>query len=169
METTEAVKTPRRQQLVRTLQTDIKAILNPEATYDEEQRVIAKQWEEQQRVIDKTPIRTVTRITTAEPIMQSRHPMTKRALNNMPQMYRQIRKNNTPGAVPPITQVEEEVPIVPYQATTRTPIPTTSQHRIVIQQAINLLTIQEQATSERIFAPRCLEKYLPTPGPDLSR
>ena len=52
-----------------------------------------------------------------------------------------------------------------YQATTRTPIPTSAQRRMVTQQAINVLTIQEQATSERIFAPRCLKKYLPTPGP----
>ena len=28
-----------------------------------------------------------------------------------------------------------------------------------------MLTIKEQATPERIFAPRCLEQYLPTPGP----
>ena len=54
---------------------------------------------------------------------------------------------------------------MPYQATTRTPIPTRAQHRMVTQQAINVLAIQEQATPERIFAPRCLEKYLPTPGP----
>ena len=54
---------------------------------------------------------------------------------------------------------------MPYQATTRTPIPTRAQHRMVTQHAINVLTIQEHTTSERIFALRCLEKYLPTLGP----
>ena len=36
--------------------------------------------EDKQRLINKTPIRTVTRITTAEPIMKSRNPTAKRAL-----------------------------------------------------------------------------------------
>jgi len=156
-ETMDAANTPRGHQIVKTLQTDIDAILNPTAKYDKEQRVIAKQREEQQRVIDETPIRTVTHITTAEPIMQSRNPTTKRELKNTPRLHGRITRNNTPGAVPPITQVEEEVPIVPYQATTRPPIPTRAQHRMVTQQAINVLTIQEQATLERIFAPRCLK------------
>ena len=54
---------------------------------------------------------------------------------------------------------------VPYHATTSTPISTRAQQRIVTQQAINVLTIKEQATSERIFSPRCLEQHLPTTGP----
>ena len=53
---------------------------------------------------------------------------------------------------------------MPYQATPCTPIPTRAQQRIVTLQATNVLTIKEQATSERIFAPRCLKQYLPTTG-----
>jgi hypothetical protein len=58
--------------------------------------------EEQQRVIDETPILTIPRITNAPPIMQVCNPTSKRALKNTPQIYRQVTKNNTPGGVPMI-------------------------------------------------------------------
>jgi hypothetical protein len=42
---------------------------------------------QQQRVIDKTPILTIPRITNAPPIMQSQNPMAKQALKDTPHLH----------------------------------------------------------------------------------
>jgi hypothetical protein len=55
--------------------------------------------EEQQRVIDETPILTIPRITNAPPIMHAHNPMSKRALKNTPQIHRRVTRNNMPGGV----------------------------------------------------------------------
>jgi hypothetical protein len=58
--------------------------------------------EEQQRVIDETPILTIPRITDAPPIMQACNPTSKRALKNTPGIHRQVTRKNMPGGVPMI-------------------------------------------------------------------
>jgi hypothetical protein len=79
----------KKKQLLRLLQTRIQVLLNPPPILLE-QRVdndaIAR--EEEQRVIDNTPILTIPRITEAPAIMQSRNPMAKRTLKNTPRLHR---------------------------------------------------------------------------------
>ena len=49
--------------------------------------------------------------------------------------------------------------------TTCTLIPTRAQQRMVTQQAINVLTIQEQSSTERIFTPNAIMECATTHGP----
>jgi hypothetical protein len=103
-ETAKANNTPRGRRLIKILQNKIKQIVEPPAILaeqevtEQEQRVRIQQ----QRVIDKTPILTIPRITNAPPIMQSQNPTTKRALKDTPRLHRQVMPNNTLGAVPAI-------------------------------------------------------------------
>ncbi len=60
--------------------------------------------EQEQRVIDDTPILTIPRITNVPAIIQSRNPMAKQALKTMPRIHRRDTRNNTPGALPLITK-----------------------------------------------------------------
>jgi hypothetical protein len=99
--TTMAGATPKGLRLIKLLQSKTNTILTPPdstATQRAEQRVR----EEQQRVIDETPILTIPCITNVPPIMQACNPMSKRALKNTPQINRQVTRNNTPGGVPMI-------------------------------------------------------------------
>jgi len=174
-ETDIAAKTPQGRALIKQLQSNIINILNPSTTHMEEQRV---RREEEQRVIDNTPIITIPRITAAEPILQSRNPTAKRILKNTPRVHGCVTRNNTPGAVPMITRVENHNPhgFGPYNRNdpvlimsmtcpptpppaTHTSIPTRAMSRIVSQQAINVLTIQEQATANNIFTPHRLTQH----------
>ena len=102
-ETDIAAKTAQDRALIKQLQSNITNILNPSTSHAEEQRV---RREEEQRVIDNTPIITIPRITTVKPILQSRNPTAKRALKNTPQIHGRVTRNNTPGAVPMITRAE---------------------------------------------------------------
>ncbi len=103
----DANATPAGKQLIKALQGKIKQTLNPQIVQDEqrvrehEQRV---ERENQQRVIDNTPILTIPRITDAPAIMQSRNPMAKWMLNNNPRIHRHVMRNNTPGGLPLITR-----------------------------------------------------------------
>jgi hypothetical protein len=103
----EANATPAGKQLIKALQGKIKQALNPQIVQDEqrvrehEQRV---ERENQQRVIDNTPILTIPHITDAPAIMQSRNPTAKWMLKNNPQIHRRVTRNNTPGGLPLITR-----------------------------------------------------------------
>jgi hypothetical protein len=83
----DANATPAGKRLIKALHGKIKQALNPQIVQDEqivrehEQRV---ERENQQRVIDNTPILTVPCITNAPAIMQSRNPTAKRMLKNNP-------------------------------------------------------------------------------------
>jgi hypothetical protein len=83
----DANATPAGIQLIKALQGKIKQALNPQIVQDEqrvrehEQRV---ERENQQRVIDNTPILTILCITDAPAIMQSCNPTAKRMLDNNP-------------------------------------------------------------------------------------
>jgi hypothetical protein len=76
--------------LVKALQRKIEQALNPNFVQDEqrvredEQRMAR---ENQQRVLDNTPILTIPRITDAPPTMQSRNPTAKRRLKENPQIH----------------------------------------------------------------------------------
>ncbi len=103
----EANTTPAGKRLIKALQGKIKQALNPQIVQDEqrvreiEQRV---ERENQQRVIDNTPIFTIPRITDAPAIMQSRNPTTKWMLKNNPRIHRRVMQNNTPGGLLLITR-----------------------------------------------------------------
>jgi len=90
--------------LIKQLQSNITKILNPSIEHDEEQRVRIIKQEQQQRVIDDTPIVTIPRITNAPPIMHAHNLTAKRHLKNTPHIHRRQTQNNTPGAVPLISR-----------------------------------------------------------------
>jgi len=147
--------------LMKLLQADIQKIIHPVPDLDE-QRV---RREEEQRVIDNTPILTIPRITDAPPIMQSRNPTAKRAIKTTPRLHRRVTRNNTPGAVPMITRHDAATPVPIQRASPRTTvhaIPTRARQRLVTQQAINVLTIRELATADTIFTPRKLIAHAKT-------
>jgi hypothetical protein len=106
-ETATANNTPRGHRLIKILQNKIKQIMEPPAILtdqevtEQEQRVRMQQ----QRVIEKTPILTISHITNAPPIMQSQNPTAKRALKDTPHLHWQVTRNNTPGVIPAIKQV----------------------------------------------------------------
>jgi hypothetical protein len=118
-ETARAANTPKGRRLIRLLQANLKKILSPNV---EEQRVavdkqrvtmpLPSELEQQQRVIDNTPIITIPRITNAEPILQARNLTSKRVLKQTSRSHRRVTRNNTPGQVPPINRVEDDAEFV---------------------------------------------------------
>ncbi len=113
------------------------------------------------------PIITLPRITNAEPIMESRNPTSKRVLKQTPRSHRRVTRNNTPGTVTPIKRAVAETPMVQTRSkapATYNPIPSGARQRIVTRQAINVLTMMEKASAEKIFIPRNLEQIQPTPA-----
>jgi hypothetical protein len=161
------------------------AVIMEQEDKEQEQRVRMQQ----QRVIDKTPILTVPCITNAPPIIKLQNPMAKWALKNTPCLHQQSTRNNTPGAVPAIQRVQiiglkthirpewkgptnvgwrekklgvrRRLPRVQATPppTTFTTIPSRARWRIVTRQAINMLTIQEEAEANNEFTPLCLMKH----------
>jgi hypothetical protein len=73
-ETTVTAQTPKGKALLEKLKAKITAILDPPTICHDEQRVRDAQKEQQQRVIDDSPIITIPRISNAPPIMNSRDP-----------------------------------------------------------------------------------------------
>ena len=134
-------------------------------------------------MIDNAPIITIPRITNADPILQSRNPTAKRMLRNTPRIHSRATRNNTPGGVPKIKRAMSNANqhgFGPYNSndpvlimsmthpphpspTTYTSIPTAAKSRVVSQQAINVLTILEQATADTIFTPRHLQPIIQQP------
>ncbi len=132
--------------------------------------------EEEQRVINDTPIVTIPQITDAPKIMQSQNPTAKRALKKTARLHRQVTRNNTPGIVPVPTLIEpvlllfpkvrfikdnppqrskqNAIPAKPPQ--TYTAIPRGAWQRLVIQQAINVLTIQEEVSLDMMYTLQAL-------------
>jgi hypothetical protein len=152
-------------------------------TQGQEQRVR----ELQQLELDEAPILTIPRILNAPPIMKARNPTAKLVLKNTPHLHRLQTRNNTPGAVPAIQRIDvidqntrhcsvvrqkridkqddrhgvrrrsqgikEITPQTPY-----IPIPRGARQRVVTRQAINVLSIQKEATANTTYTPRCLMK-----------
>ena len=169
-ETAKAAKSPQGRRLIKLLQSNLKKILSPtiaeQRVTGEEERVampLPSEKEQQQRVIDNTPIITVPRITNAEPIMQSRNPTSKRVLKHTPRSHLRVTRHNKPGHVPPINRVIDEPEHVKSRPqrlrkppVTYTPLPSRARSRIVTRQAINVLTMMEQASIDRMCIPRKL-------------
>ncbi len=137
-------------------------------------------------MIDDTPIITIPRITNAPAIIQSRNPTAKQALKTMPRIHRHDTQNNTPGALPLVTKKRPDrdikaqgcrrspcirvtlAPSTPFTTpspTTFTPIPSGARQRVVTQQAINVLTIQEKVSTKRAFTPTALMDFAVMHGP----
>ncbi len=185
----EANVTPARRHLMKTLQMKIKHAINlPDV--QEEQRVREQEQrvarENEQRAIADTPILTIPRITNAPAIMQSRNPMAKRMLKNNPRVHRRVMRHNTPGVLPLITRrrgeinneaqgyrrspwIRQAVATSTIWATpppiTFTPIPSGARQRVVMQQAINVLTIKEKVATNTTFMPKTLMEFVVTHGP----
>jgi hypothetical protein len=78
---------PKGTRLLRLLQTRIQAILNPPPVVEQRVDNNAITREEEQRVIDDTPILTIPWITEAPGIMQSCNPTAKQTLKNTPPLH----------------------------------------------------------------------------------
>jgi hypothetical protein len=132
--------------------------------------------EDKQRVINDTPIVTIQRITDAPKIIQSRNPTAKRALIKTARLHRQVTRNNTPGIVPVPTLIEPFLPLFPKvrfiednpprrsernaipakPPQTYTAIPRGARQRLVTQQVINILTIQEEVSLDTMYTLQAL-------------
>ncbi len=181
-----ASATQKGQELIKLLKSKIKDILHPPAlakTPHAEQRVR----EEEQRVIDETPILTVPQITDTPLIIQARNSTVKRVLKITPWLHRQLTQNNTPGGIPLIRRVHpipnsdtpEHRPmtvtappshrhLLRTQSTAFLPItkwasPLQATQCIVMQQAMNILTIKEKARFNAMFTPRDLMQHAMIP------
>jgi hypothetical protein len=172
-ETTKVAKTPKGRRLIKLLQANLTKILTPTDVTVEEQRVDTPpnvgqiEREQRQSIIDDAPIITLPRITNAEPIMESRNPTSKRVLKQTPRSHRRVTRNNKPGEVAPIKRAVAETPMMQTRSkapATYNPIPSGARQRIVTRQAINVLTMMEKASAEKIFIPRNLEQIQPTPA-----
>jgi len=133
-------------------------------------------------VIDDTPITTIPRITDAPPIMHSRNPTEKRHLKNTPRIHQCQTRNNTPGAVPLITRIEEHAvqhvaykhdPLDPILAVSMTrppsiPFTCNARHNLITTQATNALTTQEQCTPHSAFMHQSLGPRPSTLTPNIT-
>jgi hypothetical protein len=173
-ETDVAAKTVQGRALIKKLQINIKNILNPSTSNEKEQRV---RRDEEQRVIEDTPIIPIPPITGVPPSMQACNPTANRALKSTPRIHARATRNNTPGKLPAINRVHpipntdtpSELPNKrvslrkgagnPTPPTTIQSLPTRARHRLVTQQAINALTIQEQVEINTAFIPNALRKH----------
>jgi hypothetical protein len=165
--------------LLQQLEQGIKKLLAPPPNM-KEQRVqeayTQAVYKEEQRVINDTPIVTIPQITDAPNIMHSRNPTAKRALKKTARLHRQVTRNNTPGIVPVPTLIEPVLPLFPKVRFIKdnpprrskrnaipakppqmyTAIPRGAWQRLVTQQAINELTIQEEVSLDMMYTPQAL-------------
>jgi hypothetical protein len=132
-----AGQTPKGRRLLNLLKTRIDLIMNPPPPVDK-QRVTDALREEEQRVIDESPIITIPRITDAPSIMTARNPTAKRALKNTPRLNRRVTRNNTPGMVP-VEPFDQPPHIVPARRSRRL-VPSLARQQLVAQNALNALT-----------------------------
>ena len=109
--------------------------------------------EDKQMVINDTPMKT-------------RNPTAKWALKGTKCLHRQVTRNNTPCIMPVlvITLDCNAATKTMLRQSTRTQQwshvpPTGAHHRLVMQQAINILTLQEQASFSMVHTPCALMKY----------
>jgi len=108
--------------------------------------------------------------------MQSRNPTAKTALKKTARLHRRVTRNNSPGIVPvpsligPVSSLfpkvrfikdspprrskRNAIPVKPPQ--TYTAIPRGARQRLVTQQAINVLTMQEEVSLDTMYTPQAL-------------
>jgi hypothetical protein len=165
--------------LLQQLEQGIKKLLAPPPTMEEKRVQEARTQaicEEEQRVIKDTPILTIPRITDVPNIMQSRNPTVKRALKKTARLHRWVTRNNTPGIVPVPTLIEPVLPLFPKVRFIKdnpprwskwnaipvkppqmyTAIPRGARQKLVTQQAINVLTIQEEVSLDTMYIPQAM-------------
>ncbi len=134
--------------------------------------------EEEQSVIDETPILIILRITDVPLIMQAWNLTAKRVLKNTLRLHQRLTQNNTPGGVPLIRRVHpipdsdtpEQLPMTisappsrwclirtQHKAmvppTTRQALYSQATQRNITRQAINVLIIKKKATFNAILIP----------------
>jgi hypothetical protein len=139
--------------LLNLLRHRIDLILHSPPSVDE-QRVNNAAREEEQRVINDSPILTIQRISDTPAIMEARNPTTKRTLKNTLRLHCRTTRNNTPGIVPiePLTPIAGPVPS--WRSTQL--MPSMARQRLITQHALNALTFSECANLMDAFTPRCL-------------
>jgi hypothetical protein len=143
--TNQASTIPKGQRILRLLQDRITALLAPSPTA-EEQRVNDKIIrEEEQRVINDSPIITIPRITDAPGIMEACNPTVKRKLKETPCVHRRVTHNNILGIL------ASPVAPAPY-----VPILSGMQQGIVTRHAISLLTANNREACNLAFTPTAL-------------
>jgi hypothetical protein len=94
-----ASTTPKGQSILQLLQDCIMALLAPPPTAKEQRVNNHTIREAEQRVIDDSPIITISRITDALGIIEARNLTAKRKLKEMPCIHCRVTRNNTPGIV----------------------------------------------------------------------
>jgi hypothetical protein len=167
--TTLTNQTTKGRQLIRYLGHQIEPLLNltpilkEQRVVDEEQRVAEalqrQAQEEEQRVINNTPIITIPCITDIPTIMQTCNPTTKHVLKSTKCLHHCVTRNKTQGimAVPSISQEWDTTVPSTLQHSTQTNMQTemrpTGQH-----QAMNVLALQEQASFCMVHTPHALKK-----------
>jgi len=107
--------TPKGRRLLKLLRTRINTILDPPPISDEQRVRLDQQQEareEEQRVIDESPILTLPRITDAPPIILTRNPTAQRNLRTTPRLHRCVTRNNLPGVSTQATIIEP-IPVIP--------------------------------------------------------
>ncbi len=139
-------------------------------------------------MIDETPILTVPRITDAPLIMQAWNPTANRVLKITPWIHQRLTQKNAPKGIPLIKRVhlilDSDMPEQPPMmiiappsrrrllqtqhkamtlAITRQALPLQATQHIVIQQAINVLTIKEKVTFNALFTPCNLMQHAVLP------
>jgi hypothetical protein len=111
---------------------------------------------EEQRVIDESPIITIPRISNLSTVMKTNNPTAKRVLKGGTKcLHRQVTRHNTPGIMPVPALTQERT-----QASPRNLQQSTKTNRT---HAINILTLQEQASFSTIHTPHALMKYAKLP------
>jgi hypothetical protein len=170
--TTNASATTKGCRLFKLLKLNIQQIINPGVHLDKQRVSNCETQEQQQRVIDKTPILTVSRITNAPPILYAQNPTAKQALKSTPRLHNCETRNNTPRAVPLIQRTNTPTPawrISPQKVAQGTPppltrisLPSCTHQCLVTQQAINVMTICKMATVGTIFTHPALISHAKT-------
>ncbi len=137
---------------------------------------------EDQKLIDESPIITLPRLTNAPLIRLTRNPTAKHNLRTTPRLHRCVTHNNLPGVTQPATTIEpiSEIPTqtqrprqrltTPTQVqprcgprATRSEIPSGAHQQIVTRHAVNLLTLQEEASFSTMHTPHALLKHAKVP------
>jgi hypothetical protein len=169
--TTIASCTPKGKRLLKSLGQKIEDLLHPIPAH-EEQRVANEVQlhiqEDKQRAIDDIPIIRILGLTNLPTTMKTRNLAAKRALKSIQHtkgLHRRVTRNNMRGIIrADITQdLKTAAPPMLRRLTRTQPqphvLPPVAHHRLVRQQAISILTLQEQASFSTVHTPCALMKY----------
>jgi hypothetical protein len=111
--------------------------------------------EEEQRVINKSPIIMILLISNLPTVMKTNNPTAKRVLKGTKHLHRWVTRHNTPSIMP--------VPVLTQECTQARPRNLWQSTQTNRTHAINILTLQEQAAFNTIHTPRAQMKYAKLP------